>query len=162
MKQVADGLYVGTVRDVLPDAASEWSLVSTTQTIHYQLLGWDRKFNKPVRDHPNYIVLELEHHLSLNWVDGGPHLYEWSGPATFNHVLDFIDQEFSEGRNVLVRCDQGHSRSPSIALLYMSKRMKLLPIDSFLSAREAFETVYPDYRPGGIAEYISAAWTEIT
>lgn len=162
MRQVADGLYVGTVRDVVPDGLPDWSYVSATQTVHYPLLGWDRKFNKPDQQHPNYIILEKEHHLSLNWVDGAARLYEWSGPATFERVLDFTERELADGRNVLIRCDQGYSRSPSLALLYMAKRLNLLPAESFPAARAAFVEIYPGYQPGGIAEYIDRVWSEIT
>ena len=162
MRDVAEKLYVGTVRDVVPIGPPEWSLVSATQTIHYPLLGWDRKFNKPDQSHPNYIVLEQEHHLSLNWVDGPARLYRWSGPATFQRVLDFIDRELSGDRNVLIRCDQGYSRSPSIALLYLAKRQHRIPSESFLTARAAFEGIYPGYQPGGIADYLNEVWSEIT
>lgn len=158
MKRVAERLYVGTVRDITPTGPPDWSLVSATQTIHYPLIGWDRKYNKPDRNHPNYIVLEQERHLSLNWVDGAAHLYQWSGPETFRRILDFIDRELADGRNVLVRCDQGYSRSPSVALLHMAKRMQLLPADSFLSARDAFVAIYPGYQPSGIADYINENW----
>ena len=161
MREVAEKLYVGTVRDVVPAGLPAWSVVSTAQTVHYRLLGSDRKFNKPDQSHPNYIMLEQEHHLSLNWVDGPAPLYRWSGPATFQFVLDFIDRELSGGRNVLIRCDQGQSRSPSIALLYLAKRQHRIPSESFLAARAAFQEIYPSYQPSGIADYLNEVWPEI-
>lgn len=162
MRQVAEKLYVGTVQDLVPTGPPEWSLVSATQTIHYLLLGWDRKFNKPDRTHPNYIVLEQDHHLSLNWVDGSADLYRWSGPGTFQYILDFVDRELSSDRNVLIRCDRGYSRSPSIALLHLAKRQHRIPSESFRTARAAFEGIYPAYQPSGIADYLSEVWSEIS
>lgn len=55
-------------------------------------MGWNREFNKPDKNHPNYIVWEKDNRLSLNWVDGQAFLYNWSGPQTFIRVLGFIDK----------------------------------------------------------------------
>ena len=161
MLQLLDtNLYVGDKSNANLFSNTEWAVVHATQTIHYQIMGWDRKYNKPPKNHPNYIVYEDDNRLSLNWVDGAARLYNWSGLETFINVLDFIDK-WIESRKIYIHCDQGFSRSPSLALLYLAKRAELISGNSFMDAKADFVKIYPNYNPGGIAEYINLNWNEI-
>jgi len=154
-------LYVGAITDQHIGAGnSDWAVVHATQSVHYPLMGWDRKLNKPPRNHAHYIIYAQDDRLSLNWVDGAAHLYEWSGTETFIRVLDFMDKWYPT-KNILVHCDQGQSRAPTVALLYLAKRLKNIPADSFEEARRAFITQYPHYAPSGIANYVAANWRTI-
>lgn len=153
-------LYVGDINDLQRVNDKEWAIVHATQTIHYQYFGWNRTYNKPDKSHPNYIVYESDNHLSLNWVDGPAHLYSWSGSETFSRVLDFIERWICH-RNVLVHCDQGYSRSPSICMLFLAKRGNLISNVSYEDARNDFLKVYSHFNPGGIGEYINDNWEKI-
>lgn len=153
-------LYVGDKSNAHLHNCDEWAVVHATQTIHYAIFGWDRKYNKPPKNHLNYIVYENDNRLSLNWVDGAARLYEWSGTETFVQVLDFIDKWIDE-RKVFVHCDQGFSRSPSLVLLYLAKRANLISNKSFCEARYDFIKIYPNYNPSGIADYINSNWDNI-
>jgi hypothetical protein len=92
MKSILNNLYIGSLEDFYSVNIDEWAFVHATQTIHYKLMRWDKKFNKPPKNHPNYIKLVNNNRFSLNWVDGGAYLYEWSGSETFIEILDFIDK----------------------------------------------------------------------
>ena len=153
-------LYIGTLQDSVNKADEYWAIVHATQTHHYKFFGWDQKTNKPNKNHIHYIVYERQNHMSLNWVDGYAYLYNWSGPETFIKVLNFIDRWIPE-RNVLVYSDKGRTRAPTLALLYLAKRLKTIPGDSFMSAYDAFVRLYPGYLPGGIGEYVSNKWASI-
>jgi len=157
IKLLDTNLYVGSLLDSEYFFKDNWAVVHATQTVHYKLLGWDKTTNKPDKNHEHYIYFENESKLSLNWVDGAPHLYKWSGTETFNKILDFIDKWINE-KNVLVHCDQGFSRSPSLCLLYLAKRANILSKDSFEEARRDFVEVYPEYIPGRLAKYINNNW----
>ncbi len=156
----ATNLYIGSLIDLNKTNEKEWAVIHATQTIHYRIFGWNRTTNKPDRDHPNYIYYEKDNKLSLNWVDGAAHLYKWSGTETFIKTLDFIDKWISK-KNVLIHCDQGQSRSPTLGLLYLAKRAKTISNDSFATANEEFTQGYPYYLPGGIGEYVKKNWNEI-
>lgn len=153
-------LCISSIFDLAQTNDQDWAFVHATQTIHYKLLGWDRRFNKPDKNHPNYIFYEEDNRLSLNWVDGEAFLYKWSGPETFVKVLNFIDKWIKD-KKVLIHCDQGQSRAPTIGLLYLAKRMKTIPDDSFISAKNEFIKLYPHYLPGGIGNYVNDKWKEI-
>ncbi len=153
-------LYVGALSDNSNVNDNEWAIVHATQTIHYNFFGWNRTSNKPDKNHPNYIYYEKDNRLSLNWVDGGAHLYKWSGNDTFIKILNFIDKWISQ-RKVLIHCDQGLSRSPSLCLLFLAKREKSISNESFLAAKNDFLKIYPIFSPGGIGDYIRDNWSDI-
>ena len=157
---VDTSLYVGDINDSRGLSETNWAVVHATQTIHYQIFGWNRTNNKPNKNHPNYIIYEKDNHLSLNWVDGGSYLYNWSGPDTFIKVLDFIDK-WIPGKNVLVHCDQGFSRSPTLCLLYLAKRKSLISNNSYNEAKKDFLKMYPNFNPGGIGDYVNENWLKI-
>jgi predicted protein tyrosine phosphatase len=104
--------------------------------------------------------LEREGLLSFNWVDGAARLYDWHKPEAFTIALDFIDRWRPE-RRVLVSCDQGRSRSPTVGLLYLAKRAGLITNQNFAAAKREFSVSYPSYSPAGIADYVSRHWEEI-
>ena len=63
---------------------------------------------------------------------------------------------------LLVRCNQGGSRAPSLALLFLAKCRAALSNDSYLEARSEFEKLYPGYKPGpGIQAYLRSKWHKL-
>ena len=119
-------IYIGGISDLSDVNNDDWAIVHATQTIHYEIMGWNRKTNKPDKDDPNYIIFQQDNRLFLNWVDGGAHLYNPSGPETFIKILDFIDN-WIEKKQIFIHCDQGMSRAPTLALLYLAKRKIIQP-----------------------------------
>jgi protein-tyrosine phosphatase len=79
---------------------------------------------------------------------------------TFNKILDFIEK-WSKQRKILIHCDQGQSRAPTLGLLYLAKRLKSIPNDSFVSAKNEFMIIYPNYLSSGIGDYVAQNWNEI-
>lgn len=86
--------------------------------------------------------------------------FDWQGKGveTIKKILDFIE---AQKWQVYIFCDQGISRSPSVALLYLAKRLKVIPDENFDAARQDFLLLYPMYNPGGIKDFISQHWEEI-
>jgi len=150
-------IFVGGRDDSRLRTNPEWAVVNTAKTVHCEIMGWG---NVTPREHPNYLSYENDQLLSFNWVDGGAFLYNMSGPGSFTRALDFIER-WSASKKVLINCDQGQSRSPTVALLYLAKRLHLIPDGSFAEARAAFQGVYPGYAPSGIAQYVAANWDDI-
>jgi len=81
--------------------------------------------------------------------------------SMIDQALDFIEQQYSEELNVLVHCNQGESRGPSIALTYMAARLQALPNESLEAAEQPFKTLYPYYNPKpGIRGHIKQYWQQ--
>ena len=150
-------IYVGDHESSLLRSNPDWAVVNAAKTVHCEIMGWD---NRPPRDHPNYLSYEDGQLLSFNWVDGEARLYALSGAAEFNRALDFIDQ-WRDTKKVLITCDKGESRSPTVALLYLAKRLDKISDKSFAHARIDFEALYPENAPSGIADFVSAHWSDI-
>lgn len=75
-------------------------------------------------------------------------------------ILDFIDREHKE-KKILIHCDQGLSRSPTVGLLYLAKRLKIIEDESYGLARDDFLKIYPYYNPSGVTDYVSLRWKDI-
>jgi hypothetical protein len=160
--QVCKNLYVGDTEGLVFTNKKDWAIVHVSQKYHYSLFGWDHKGNKPPKNHPHYLKYKESSEMSLNLVDGGAAMYEWFGVVGFKEVLDFIDDNAKLGKKILIHCDKGESRSPSIALLYMAKRLNILNKNSYLEACSQFTKIYPKYNPLGIAEYLYINWKNIS
>ena len=109
--------------------------------------------------HPNYLVLEQEHDLFLNMIDPPAPLFM---PPLFSRFMEFSNKHWSQGEKLLIHCNQGESRAPSLALLFLAKAILAIPNDSHEIAREEFEKLYPRYNPGkGIQKYFSKNWSAL-
>ncbi len=73
-------------------------------------------------------------------------------------ALEFIHKGLSDSHKVLVHCNLGDSRSPSIGLLYLSKYTDKLPKE-FSAAEREFRQIYPFYNPGkGMRGFVVKNW----
>jgi predicted protein tyrosine phosphatase len=136
------------------DGCRGWSIVhACKEPYHRAALGYTSR-GAP-KDDPEYLIARRGPRLMLNLVDVDDPQYV--RPEIFEAALDFIDNELELGTNVLVHCNQGHSRAPSIAMLWLGRR-SLLP-DDFEEAEAAFRRIYSDYAPrNGIRSFVEANW----
>jgi len=67
-----------------------------------------------------------------------------------------------EGRKILIHCNRGESRAPSLAILYLAKRVHQIPNESFDAAKQSFKQVYPLYKPGRVFNnYLQQYWDSL-
>lgn len=125
---------------------------------HRRAVGYQGNLN---RGHPEYLVALRGNHLFLNIVDMDQQLrHEFAGPIVVA-TLDFIESRI-DTQDIAVHCNEGRSRAPSIAMVYLSKRASVLPDRGFSEAAQAFRELFPEYAPGtGIASYLRAHWQQI-
>lgn len=142
-KMLHDGLFVGNAADtyrfagsILHCARDPWYLGS----IEAGLL------QKPLN-----VIRIMYNEMALNMVDAENPRY--FSDDMINAGLDFITERLADGDPVLVHCNAGLSRSPSMAFLWMFEHGWL--DDDFRYAVPQFKELYPDYMPGnGIWEYL--------
>lgn len=162
MIEISPNLLIAKEEEVLQIDKSMYSLVSLASTYHYQLHNWSRKDNH--KDSPHYIwCIEDSSIMSINWVDGPPNYFNYNGEGlvVVQMILSFIEKELVRGKKVVIMCNQGVSRSPTIGMLYLAKREKILP-ESFTEAITLFkQKYYPFYAPGGISSFIASIWYQI-
>ena len=64
--------------------------------------------------------------------------------------------------DLIVHCNCGLSRAPSLALLFLAKRREAIAAESYAAARSAFEKLLPAYAPGeGIRRFLTDRWMEL-
>lgn len=122
---------------------------------HLQFVGY-RGSLPPT--HAEYLVARRGSHLALNIIDPALPLFR---TEVFLAGLDFLDEWTPQG-SLLCHCNNGLSRAPSIAMLWLAKRAKAFLGSSYLEAQAAFRRIMPRYQPGkGIKEFLRTRWEEI-
>ena len=158
MIEIHPNLFIGNQADYDLNVASqvEWAVVhACKEPYHRQVLGYTTK-GAP-KNHPEYLFARRDNRLILNLVDA-------ANPAYIPHeiidnTLVFVQDQISEKRNVLIHCNQGLSRSPSIGLLYLVAYTDKLPKETLSEAEAAFREVYPPYNPAdGIRGFMQLNW----
>lgn len=165
MKQVSTNLYVGTVEDfqeILDNSLSDahWSILGACKDpLH-------RKYAKlqgaacagysgraMPKDEPEYLFAKRNHALYCNLIDANDMKY--IPDAIIEECLEFISKELAQDRKVLIVCNKGESRSPSIALMYMIEIGEFDDCKDWDMVLEWFREVYPAYNPKkGFYDYV--------
>ena len=153
MQQVFERIWVGNERDCRP-GDHEWAVVHACKSpCHQQAVGYRGSLPSA---HQHYLSVTHDHDLFLNLIDPPIPLFK---PESFVAFLDFADVQWLAGRRLLIHCNQGESRAPSLALLFLAKCRNALDASSYHSARKEFEPLFSSYRPGsGIVAYLSENW----
>ncbi len=181
MIEIYDHLFIGTIGEIPMAVKRGFKIVNTAHTLHYSMHKWSLR-GEDHKDDKCYIVHEDPQTMSINWIDSPDSKffdYEGQGIRNFQKLLMFISK-FRREFNVLITCNKGESRAPSVGMLYLAKhtsvlsRMKRLPDPdevlkdedyfkpTYGEARDRFLKVYPNYYPGqGISSFLIDNWDRI-
>lgn len=153
---ITDRLAFGDEAVCTSDVSGAIAVVhACKEPCHRNAVGYDTK--AIAKSHPNYFALQRKYHLYLNLIDPPVPLFMIE---SFHAFFGFVDYQIPD-RPVLIHCNQGQSRAPSLALLYASKRLGIFPADTFADAAAAFRTRY-NYEPGaGIASWLTGHWSDL-
>lgn len=158
MVEIFKNLYVGNETDCSFNIGDKWVIIHACKNpCHTKAVGYKGSLSPT---HPNYLVMEAEQHLYLNMVDMEKELSPIYTNPIMQSAMRFIEKNISE-RKVLVHCNQGLSRSPSIALLYLATH-NYIANSNYSDAIADFRKMHPAFNPGrGIALYMNNNWAEI-
>jgi len=158
MIEVMEDLFVGDDEDYKSHVRGcpGWRVVhACKEPYHRNALGYSGR-GAP-KHHPEYLIAIRDDQLILNLVDApNPAFFS---TEIFDAALKFIRENLQEGFKVLVHCNEGHSRGPGIALLYLAAIAKVISVDSYESAEGEFRRLYPGYSPSrGVRGFLSNNW----
>jgi hypothetical protein len=153
--QVYPGLFVGPGIDaqtfyghILHCAKEPWFMDSLVRLV---------KYKKGIEVCPTAIRIS-DREMALNMIDAEN--LEYFSDEMVNAGLDFITETFAEGESILLHCNQGLSRSPSMAFLWMFEHGFL--DKEFRYAVPQFKKLYHDWSPGnGIWAYLRHRCTKV-
>lgn len=167
MIEVFPNLYVGSQTDLIhvddgkKGIKDGWFVVTAARDPwHREALGYTGR-GAP-KDHADYLFTVRERRTILNLIDGADPAYVRDEVVTM--AMQSINTGLTAGK-VLIHCNQGGSRAPGLALLWLHGHPpSLAGITEYsgltLDAAEAkFKAIYPDYAPAaGIRGYLAQHW----
>jgi predicted protein tyrosine phosphatase len=156
MIEVCPNLHVGSEQDEqrIRGQAGWFFIHACKEPYHRQALGYTGR--AAAKTHPEYLIARRNGRLIVNLVDVDDPSY--ISLEIIDAALDAIRDNIQQSR-ILLHCNQGQSRSPGIALLYLLKHTDLLAQMDKAAAIAAFRAIYPPYAPArGMAEYIRLNW----
>lgn len=157
MISVYERIFVGSEVDCRQGTASHVVVHACKSPCHQRSVGYTKSLPNT---HPNYLALRRPFDLYLNIIDPPVPLFQ---AETFRQFLEFAREHYDCGASLLIHCNKGESRSPTLALVFLAKHLNVIPNSSFEAAKEAFSVHYSEYRPGlGIQKYLNLNWSELT
>ena len=156
MIEVSTNLYVGSQMDeaAIRSQAGWYVVHACKEPYHRQALNYPG--HGAPKNHPEYLIARRDGRLILNLVDV-PNV-AFIRPEIIDAAVEAVHQNLTASK-VLVHCNQGMSRSPGIALLYMAKHTDRFNGMSSEAAVQEFRVIYPGYAPAaGIADYVRLNW----
>lgn len=159
MIRIHPKLYIGNETDC---THNEISLYATVHACKYPCWAWAVGQPRLTQNHKNYLQLETPNNLYLNIIDPAQPLFRYK---TFTLFLDFAHREWQEGKDLLIHCNKGESRAPSLALLFLAKYANAIPVSQIITydhAAAEFAKLYPQYKPGlGIQTFLRDNWSKL-
>lgn len=174
MREVFKNLYCGSEEDfehndnihinkkyvnggVQSDISEDWAFLhACKEPFHRLFVGYTGR-GCP-KDSPEYLWAERGNRLALNMVDAPKP--EFFDKRMIDKGLEYIEQKLAEGYKVLVHCNQGESRAPSLCLLYLIKH-GIISGETLEDYDAKFLKLYPEYNPGiGMRGFVKDHWME--
>ncbi|QED23026.1 dual specificity protein phosphatase family protein [Candidatus Deianiraea vastatrix] len=161
MIEVYKNLFVGSENDYFNiQNQDNWSVIHACKNFHNQILGVKGMQRIPPSNPERNFAIR-NNKLSLNLIDGDDYkglqqIYRDEINLIMNKAIDFINENIKTNK-ILVHCNQGVSRSPTIALLYLKKYTNALDNLPLKDAILEFKKLYPFYNPkNGMIEYVES------
>ena len=144
MFEIMPKLFIGSLEDCKTNKGNEDLFVvhACKEPCHRNFVGYSGKACQ--KDHPLYLSGGNSFNLYLNLVD--PDKFEFIPQGIVREAVDTIHFHLCKGQSVLVHCNEGKSRAPSIIFLYMLKYGKL-KVNKLPMMLNEFCVLYPTYNP---------------
>lgn len=162
MIEVAPSLFVGSANDLIhvDDGAGcikdGWFVISAAKfPFHRDAVGY--KTAAAPKNHPEYLIAARDRRLILNLIDSANPAYV--PDKIVNTALEMIDASIEGGLKVLIHCNQGQSRAPMLALLWLHGASGDYAGLDYDAAADKFREIYPDFDPSkGMEGYARTHW----
>jgi predicted protein tyrosine phosphatase len=155
MIEVVSNLYVGNDQDweLYVKGQPNWAVVHCAkEPYHREALGYDTP-GAP-KTHPEYLFARRGEEMCLNMVDTKDPAY--IPMEVVKAGVNFIYAGLMRKKRVLVHCNRGESRGPTVAMLFLARNLDM----DFKKAEKSFLKKYSMYKPGqGCHEFAAKNWS---
>lgn len=156
MKEIAHNLYVGNNEDFQTLEESEvalegWLVVhACKEPYHRQFVGYSSRGAPPGDE---YLWSRKQDRIALNFIDADDHRY--IPDEMIVYAVKSIRAALEDKKKVLIHCNQGKSRGPTLAMLVLANQLH----PHFEEAVNAFKKRYTEYEPAeGVYTYAARNW----
>lgn len=158
MHNIIEGIYLGGDESVSKAKELGFARLACCKDgidSHRSMLGYT-SLGAP--KNKSYLVARDGNVMALNLIDvNDPTMIP---DECIDAGLHFIKEMQGKGIKLLVHCNAGHSRSPSIVLSYL-RAADGMP-DSFVAAEKRFRAIYRNYDPGvGMRSHVRERWKSL-
>ena len=147
MKEIYPNIFIGNEQDYyLIQRESNWAILHCCKNpFHCQFVGYRGNLSPA---HPDYALKRCGNEMSLNLVDMDRFSENYLGfnRNMFATAFSFLDEYRLQGHKVLIHCNQGESRAPTIGLLYVA-RLGAFDYTDFDTSVKRLREMYPMYIP---------------
>lgn len=158
MIEVYPNLYIGDENDEmrLRGQAGWYFVRACKEPYHRDALGYTGR--AAANTHPEYLIAYRDGRLILNLVDVDNVAYV--SPLIVDAAIEAIHKNLPTHK-VLLHCNQGMSRSPTIGALYLAAHTDVFAGQTVDEAVRTFRGIYPSYNPKkGAADYLLNNWAK--
>lgn len=147
MKEIYHDIFIGNEQDYYAiQRERNWTILHCCKhPFHCQFVGY-RGTLPPA--HPNYALKRIENEMALNLVDMDrfSENYLDFNRDMFDTAFSFLDEYRLQRYKILIHCNQGESRAPTIGLLYIA-RLGAFKYADFDTSVQKLKEIYPVYMP---------------
>jgi protein-tyrosine phosphatase len=143
MKEVFSNLWVGSDKDVPQANQKRYAIIHACKDGDYSHRAVLKYKERSAPTGSEYLFAKRPDNLYLNLIDTDDPGFV--PREVIDAALVFIKENLDKNRPVLVHCNAGQSRAPTIAFLYLYSIGKL-PAEHHKAIR-TFRQLYPDYEP---------------
>lgn len=147
MKEIYPNIFIGNEQDYyLIQRESNWAILHCCKNpFHCQSVGYRGNLSPA---HPDYALKRCGNEMALNLVDMDRFSENYLGfnRNMFATAFSFLDEYRLQGHKVLIHCNQGESRAPTIGLLYVA-RLGAFDYTDFDTSVKRLREMYPMYIP---------------
>ena len=147
MIEVFDNIFVGNEQDYYDmQNLDNWAILHCCKhPFHCSFVGYRGSLNS---NHPDYAYKRIDNEMALNLVDMDKYNgnYLDFNKAMFETAFAFLDEYRNHGYRLLIHCNQGESRGPTVGMIYIS-RLGAFDYVDFNTALPKFQSLYPLYNP---------------
>lgn len=147
MIEIYDSIFVGSEQDYYTiQREKDWAILHCCKNpFHCQFVGYRGSLSS---NHPDYALKRIDNEMALNLVDMdrfSPNYLDFN-KSMFESAFSFLDEYRHNGFKLLIHCNQGESRGPTLGMLYAA-RLGAFDYADFDSTVQHFRTKYPFYHP---------------